>query len=72
LAAVIASGGLALKDIDPIRHNKKGRRNRPWFLWLPLVNALRKQFARPTKELIDTILVGQAQVKDGFLAAIHE
>ena len=29
LAAVIASGGLALKDIDPIRHNKKGRRNRP-------------------------------------------
>jgi len=41
-------------------------------IWLPLVNALRNQFARPTKELIDTILVGQAQVKDGFLAAIQE
>ena len=40
--------------------------------WLPLVNALRNQFARPTKELIDTILVGQAQVKDGFLTAIQE
>jgi hypothetical protein len=26
LAAVKASGGLALEDVDPIRHNKKGRR----------------------------------------------
>jgi hypothetical protein len=29
LAAVIASGGLALKDIDPIRQNKKGQQTRP-------------------------------------------
>ena len=29
LAAVKAPGGLALEDVDPIRHNKKGRRNRP-------------------------------------------
>jgi len=29
LAAIIASGGLALEDGDPMRHNKKGRRNRP-------------------------------------------
>ena len=39
---------------------------------VPLVNALRNQFAWPTKELIDTSLVAQAQVKDEFLAAIQE
>jgi elongation factor P--beta-lysine ligase len=39
---------------------------------VPLVNALRNQFAWPTKVLIDTSLVAQAQVKDEFLAAIQE
>jgi hypothetical protein len=34
----------------------------------PLVNTLRNQFFEPSKEVIDTILVGQTQVKDGFLA----
>jgi len=29
LAAVIASGGLALEDVDPMLHNRKGRRYRP-------------------------------------------
>jgi hypothetical protein len=44
-------------------------RNGPAVIWLPLVDALRNQFAGPTKEMMDTILVAQNQVKDGFLAA---
>ena len=36
--------------------------------WLPLVDVLRHQFAGPSKEMMDTILVAQNQVKDGFLA----
>jgi hypothetical protein len=38
---------------------------------VPLVNALRNRFVDPSKEIIDTILVAQAQVKDGFLAVEH-
>lgn len=38
-------------------------------IWDPLVYALRNQFTEPSKEMIDTILVAQNQVKDGFLAA---
>ena len=37
--------------------------------WLPLVDALRNQFVGPSKELMDTILIAQNQVKDGFLVA---
>jgi len=33
-----------------------------------LVDALRNQFAGPSKEMMDTIIVAQNQVKDGFLA----
>jgi hypothetical protein len=33
------------------------------------VDALRNQFAGPAKEMMDTILIAQNQVKDGFLAA---
>ena len=29
LPAVMATGGLALEDVDPMRHIRKGRRNRP-------------------------------------------
>ena len=29
LPAVMATRGLALEDVDPVRHNRKGRRNRP-------------------------------------------
>jgi hypothetical protein len=36
--------------------------------WLPLVDALRHQFAGPSKEMMDTIVISQSQVKDGFLA----
>jgi len=32
-----------------------------------MVDALRNQFIKPTKELMATILVAQSQVKDGFL-----
>jgi hypothetical protein len=32
------------------------------------VDALRNQFAGPSKEMINTILVAQTQVNDGFLA----
>jgi len=38
--------------------------------WRGLVDALRHQFINPTEELIDTILVAQSQVKDGFLATM--
>jgi len=31
------------------------------------VDALRNQFAGPSKEMIDTILVARNQVRDGFL-----
>jgi len=37
-----------------------------------VVNALRNQFAGPTKEVIDTILVAQTQMKDGLLLASLE
>jgi hypothetical protein len=33
-----------------------------------MVDALRNQFTGPSKEMIDTILVAQNQVMDGFLA----
>ena len=36
--------------------------------WLPMVNVLRDQFASPSKEMMDTLLVVQNQMKDGFLA----
>ena len=36
--------------------------------WLPLVDVLRNQFAGPSKEIMDTILVAKNQVKDGFFA----
>jgi hypothetical protein len=36
--------------------------------WLPLVDVLRNQFSGPSKEMINTILVAQTQVNDGFLA----
>ena len=35
--------------------------------WLPLVDALRNQFAEPSKQVMDTILVSQSQMKSGFL-----
>jgi len=35
--------------------------------WLPLVDALRNQFAEPSKQVMDTILVSQSQMKNGFL-----
>ena len=38
----------------------------PIVSWLPLVDVLRHQFAGPSKEMLDTILVAQNQVKDGF------
>ena len=37
--------------------------------WLPLVDALRDQFARPSKEVTDTIFVAKMQLNDGFLSA---
>ena len=39
-------------------------------IWLPIVDVLRNQFAGPSKEMIDTILVAQNQVKDGFLQTV--
>jgi len=36
---------------------------------VPMVDALRNQFTGPSKKMIDTILVAQNQVKDGFLVA---
>ena len=39
-------------------------------IWLPLVDALRNQFAGPSKEMMDSILVAHNQVKDGFLQTI--
>ena len=41
-------------------------------IWLPMVDALRNQFAGPSKEMMDTILVAQNQVKDGFLQSTHQ
>jgi len=38
-------------------------------LWLPLVDALRHQFADLPKEMMETILVMKMQLRDGFLAA---
>jgi hypothetical protein len=35
--------------------------------WLPVVDALRNQLAKASKEVISTILIAQNQVKDGFL-----
>lgn len=35
---------------------------------LPVLNILRNKFLDPSKEEIDTILVGQTQLKDGFSA----
>lgn len=37
-------------------------------LVFPLAEALKNQFAGPSKEMIDTIIVAQIQVKDGFLS----
>jgi len=37
--------------------------------WLPFVNSFRTQLTTLPKEMINTILVAQTQVKDGFLAA---
>jgi hypothetical protein len=34
-----------------------------------MVDSLRHQFAGQSKEMMDTILVAQSQVKDGFIAA---
>jgi len=38
--------------------------------WLPIVEALRNQFAGPSKEMMDTILVAKNQVKDGFFQTV--
>ncbi len=35
---------------------------------VPLVNALRSQFSKPSREVLDIILVAQVQMKDGFMA----
>ena len=55
-----------------LAHQKKGlafRRKEGLFdIWLPFVDVLRNQFAEPSKKMIDTILVAQNQVKDGFLS----
>ena len=42
--------------------------NRASEFWLPFVDALKKQFASPTKDTIYTILIGESQVKDGLLS----
>lgn len=37
--------------------------------WLPIVDALRNQLSNASKEVINTIIIAQNQVKDGFLEA---
>jgi len=44
------------------------KKNSHFEFWLPLMDALRNNFAGPSKEMINTILVAQTQVNDGFLA----
>ena len=44
-----------------------GRELSSWFHWLPLVDALRNQFTSPPQSLIDTVLIAQSQLGDGFL-----
>jgi len=64
--------GFALQDIDPESHLglHEKRPIKVWafyMAWLPLVDALRNQFAEPSKQVMDTILVSQSQMKNGFL-----
>ena len=38
-----------------------------WFDWLPLVDELRNKFANPPQAIVDTFLIAQSQLGDGFL-----
>lgn len=40
-----------------------------FIVWLPIVDALRNQLSNASKEVINTIIIAQNQVKDGFLEA---
>ena len=38
-----------------------------YFGWLPLVDELRNQFANLPQAIVDTFLIAQSQLGDGFL-----
>jgi len=42
---------------------------RPFTSWLPLVDTLRNQLSHASKDVIDTIVIAQSQMKDGFLTS---
>jgi hypothetical protein len=40
--------------------------------WLPTVDVLRNYFCGPTLAVVDTIVLAQSKVKDGFLGQINK
>ena len=60
---IIAEKKKICRAEEAVFSNEKGIFNG----WFPLVEELRKQFANPSQAIVDTVLIAQSQLSDGFL-----